>query len=41
MNDLSAARPLLIGMSARIHYPDHDPLGAQRPGTGGWSKTVH
>jgi putative glutamine amidotransferase len=32
---------MLIGVSARIHYPGHDPLNAGRPGTGVWSKTVH
>jgi putative glutamine amidotransferase len=32
---------MLIGVSARIHYPGHDPLKAGRAGTGVWSKTVH
>ena len=30
-------QPLLIGVSARIHYPE----AADRPATGVWSKTVH
>lgn len=33
-------KPLLIGVSARIHYPGHDKLG-DRPSAGVWSKTVH
>ena len=32
-----STRPLLIGVSARIHYPGQ----ADRPATGVWSKTVH
>jgi len=33
-------KPLLIGVSARSHYPGHDKL-SDRPSSCVWSKTVH
>jgi len=41
MHDRSVDRPLLIGVSARIHYPADAPGSPGMPFGGVWSKTVH